>query len=93
MDRVIKVLVDNDVALEINSRFRIPSLEFVKRARVAGVKFTLGTNNGSNTDLGRLEYSLKVIEEAGITAEDMFLPRPEGEKKVMKKGLPSKITG
>jgi histidinol phosphatase-like PHP family hydrolase len=93
MDRVIKVLVDNDVALEINSRFRLPSLEFLKRAKAAGVKFTMGTNNGGNTDLGRLEYSLKVIEEAGITADDMFLPRPAGEKKVIRKGLPSKITG
>ncbi len=93
MDRVIKVLVDNDVALEINSRFRIPSLEFVKRAKAAGVRFTMGTNNAGSTDLGRLEYSLKVIEEAGITADDMFMPRPAGEKKVIKKGLPSKITG
>ena len=93
MDRVIQVLVDNDVALEINSRFKIPSVAFVKRAKAAGVKFTFGTNNGGNTDLGRLEYSLQVMKEVGITAEDMFLPRPSGDKKVMKKGLPDKITG
>jgi len=93
MDRVIKVLVENDVALEINSRFKIPSVAFVKRAKAAGVKFSFGTNNAGNTDLGRLEYSLKVMKEAGITAEDMFLPRPSGDKKVMKKGLPARITG
>jgi hypothetical protein len=93
MDRVIRALVANDIALEINSRFRIPSIAFVKRAKAAGVKFTLGTNNAGNDDLGRLEYSLKVIKEAGITAEDMFIPRPSGDKKVMKKGLPAKITG
>jgi hypothetical protein len=93
MDRVIKTLVKNDVALEINSRFKIPSISFVKRAKAAGVKFTLGTNNAGNTDLGRLDYGLKVIEEAGITFEDMFLPRPSGEKKVLKMGLPLKITG
>ena len=93
MNRVIKVLVENDVALEINSRLKIPSIAFVKRAKAAGVKFTMGTNNAGNTDLGRLEYSLKVIKEAGITAEDMFFPRPSGDKKVMKKGLPAKITG
>jgi histidinol phosphatase-like PHP family hydrolase len=93
MDRVIKVLVENDVALEINSRLKIPSITFVKRAKAAGVKFSMGTNNAGNTDLGRLEYSLKVIKEAGITAKDMFFPRPSGDKKVMKKGLPAKITG
>jgi hypothetical protein len=93
MDRVIKVLVDYDVALEINSRFRIPSIAFVKRAKEAGVKFTLGTNNGGNEDLGRLEYSLQVIKEAGLTPEDMFLPAPSGNKKVITKGLPAKVTG
>ena len=93
MDRVIKVLVENDVALEINSRFKIPSIAFIKRAKEAGVKFTLGTNNGGNNDLGRLEYSLKMIKEAGIKAENMFFPRPSGDKKVIKKGLPAKITG
>jgi len=93
MDRVIKALKDNDVALEINARYKIPSIPFIKRAKSAGVKFTFGTNNGSNSDLGRLEYCLKAIREVGITPEDVFLPRPTMDKKVMKMGLPSKITG
>jgi len=93
MDRVIKALKDNDVALEINARFKIPSIEFIKRARKAGVKFTFGTNNAGNNDLNRLEYCLEAIREAGLTPEDLFLPRPAGDKKVLKKGLPSKITG
>ena len=93
MDRVIKALKTNDVALEINARFKIPSINFIKRAKAAGVKFTFGTNNGSNNDLGRLEYCLKAVKEAGLTSTDMFLPRPAKDKKVMKLGLPAKITG
>jgi hypothetical protein len=93
MDKIIKALVDNDVALEINSRFKIPSLEFIKRAKAAGVKFSMGTNNAGNNDLGRLEYSLMIIREVGIQADDMFIPRAAGDKKVSKKGLPVKVTG
>jgi hypothetical protein len=93
MNRVIRVLVENDVALEINSRFKIPSLSFIRLAKAAGVKFTLGTNNGGSDDLGRLEYALEMIKEAGLSAEDMFLPRPSGDKKVMSNGLPAKVTG
>jgi len=93
MDRVIKVLKENDVALEINARFKIPGINFLKRAKAAGVKFSLGTNNGSNNDLGRLEYCLKAIKEVGLTKDDMFIPRPANEKKVIKSGLPPKITG
>ena len=93
MDRVIKVLKNNDVALEINARYKIPSIAFLKRAKAGGVKFTFGTNNGSNNDLGRIEYCLKAVNEVGLTSGDMFLPRSAKDKKVMKSGLPSKITG
>jgi len=93
MDRVIKVLKNNDVALEINARYKIPSLAFLRRAKDAGVKFTFGTNNTTNNDLGRLEYCLEAIKDLGLTADDIFIPRPAKEKKVMKSGLPSKITG
>jgi hypothetical protein len=74
MDRVIAALVENDIALEINDRYRIPSAAFIKRAKAGGVKFTCGTNNGSLSDLGRLEYCIDMIEEAGLTAQDMWIP-------------------
>lgn len=93
MDRVVNVLKNNEVALEINARYKIPSIAFLKRAKAAGVKFTFGTNNTTNNDLGRLEYCLKAIKEVGLTADDIFLPRSANDKKVMKMGLPSKITG
>ncbi len=93
MDRVINVLKNNQVAFEINARYKIPSIEFLKRAKAAGVKFTFGTNNTTNNDLYRLEYCIEAIRKVGITAEDIFLPRPQGERKVLKMGLPAKITG
>ncbi|MBN2091649.1 DUF1080 domain-containing protein [candidate division KSB1 bacterium] len=74
MDRVIKALVESDVALEINARRQIPGATFIKRAREAGVKFTFGTNNGSADDLGRLEYCIKMVDECGLTPDDMWRP-------------------
>jgi hypothetical protein len=74
MDRVISALVRNDVALEINDRRKIPSIEFIRRAKAAGTKFTFGTNNGGSDDLGNLEYCLTVIEECGLEPEDIWIP-------------------
>jgi histidinol phosphatase-like PHP family hydrolase len=74
MDRVIKALVDNQVAFEINNRRRIPSPAFIRRAREAGVKFTFGTNNASADDLGRMDYALEMITECGLTTADMWIP-------------------
>jgi hypothetical protein len=93
IDRVVNVLLRNQVALEINARYKIPSIAFLKRAKELGVKFSFGTNNAKNDDLNRLEYCLKVIREVRLTPQDMFLPKPKGERKILRKGLPAKITG
>ncbi len=74
MDKVINVLVENNVALEISARYKIPSASFIKRAKEAGVKFTFGTNNMSSTDLGRLEYCIKMVEECNLTRHDIWSP-------------------
>jgi len=74
MDRVIAALFQNDIALEINDRFKLPSATFIKRAKAGGIKFTCGTNNSGLSDLGRLEYCIDMIEEAGLTAQDMWIP-------------------
>jgi histidinol phosphatase-like PHP family hydrolase len=74
MDRVIKALVDKNVAMEINDRRKIPSAAVIKRAKAAGVKFTFGTNNAGADDLGKLAYCIAMIEECGLTPSDMWMP-------------------
>lgn len=90
--RVIKVLAENHIALEINARYQVPKPDMIKMAKEAGIKFTFGTNN-TGKDLGELEYCLQMIEECGLKPSDMFEIKPEGQKPVNLKGLPSKITG
>jgi len=92
IDRFIKVLADNHIALEINSRYKIPSEKILRKAKEAGIKFTFGTNNAA-TDLGTLDYSLEMKEKLGLTYKDMFMPKKQNEKPVLVKGLPAKITG
>jgi hypothetical protein len=74
MDKVIEAAVKHNVAIEINASYKIPSPKFIKRAKQAGVKFTFGTNNAGR-NLGRLEYCLDMIQQCGLTPEDMFLPQ------------------
>ncbi len=74
MDKVIKVLVDNNVAMEISARYKIPSATFIKRAKNAGVKFTFGTNNIGADDLGRLDYCIEMVEVCNLTSNDLWGP-------------------
>lgn len=75
MDKVIEALVANNVAFEISSRYEIPNLEFIKRAKDQGVKFSFGTNNSGMEELrNKLDYCFKVMKEAGLKTEDMYMP-------------------
>lgn len=73
MDEVINAAVANDIAIEINARYKIPSAAFIKRAKAAGVKFTMGTNNVGN-ELSTLDYAIEMIEECALQPEDFFKP-------------------
>lgn len=73
MDKVIKAAKDNNIAIEINNRFKIPSADFIKRAKLAGVKFTIGTNNADENFSGA-EYALKMISECKLAQADFFVP-------------------
>ena len=92
MAKVVKVLAENNIALEINARYKTPSAKMIKMAKAAGVKFAFGTNNVTK-ELGQLEYCLEMVQECGLTPGDMFEIKPADKKPVIVKGLPEKITG
>jgi hypothetical protein len=79
--RVIDAAASNDVAIEISNRLRLPKPAFIKQAKQAGVKFTFGTNN-VDRKLGRSEYGLEMIEQCGLTPQDFWMPKPDGQKPV-----------
>lgn len=73
VDRILNVLKKNNIALEINSRYKLPSKRIILKAKAMGLKFTFGTNN-TDSNFGRLEYSTQMVRECGIKAEDMWFP-------------------
>lgn len=73
MDRVINAAKANHIAIEINNRYKIPSLKFLQRAHKAGVLFTVGTNN-TDANFSGAEYARKMIKECGLTTDDFYKP-------------------
>ena len=73
MDKVIEAAKANNIAIEINNRYKIPSSTFIKRAKQAGVKFTVGTNNADEKFSGA-EYAREMIRECNLTESDFYMP-------------------
>ena len=73
MHKVIQAAIDNEVAIEISARLKIPNYAFIKLGKEMGVKWTFGTNN-VDSKLGNLEYCLAAMEECGLETDDMWVP-------------------
>ena len=84
MKKVIDAAIENGVAIEINNRRQIPSPRFIKAAKAAGAKFSFGTNN-PEAELDRLEYPLQMVRECGLKWQDIFVPKPDGQKPVQRR--------
>jgi hypothetical protein len=73
----MKILIDaaikNNVAIEINSTFQIPSAKFIRMAKAAGAHFTFGSNVHGN-GAGEISWSINMANECGLTKDDFFFP-------------------
>ena len=74
MQKVVAAAAAHHIAIEINSRYRLPSLAFIRLAKAAGCQFTFGTNNGDR-EIGRLDYAFQMIRDAGLKPQDIWVPR------------------
>lgn len=73
MLKVKKAAARNHIAVEINSKYRIPSLPFLRLAKREGCRFSLGSNRHDD-EPGDLAYSIRMAKEVGLTSGDIFVP-------------------
>ena len=73
MQTVIDAAVKNNVAIEINSRFKVPNARFIKMAKASGAHFTFGTNQHGE-GIGEIGWSINLAKECGLKAGDFFVP-------------------
>jgi len=72
MMTIIDLARERNIALEIQENIRIPSMEFVKLAKKAGIKFTFGTN-ARNHNAGHFHYCIEIAKECSFTEGDIFI--------------------
>jgi len=85
MKKVIAAAKRGGVAIEINTRYKLPGAPFIQLAKAEGCKFAFGTNNTGPADLLRCEYGLRMVEECKLVWQDFFVPGAWGAKAVDRK--------
>ena len=82
MWKVIDAAVRYRVAIEINSRYRVPRLAFLEMAKDAGLKFSFGSNAHTADGIGNIEYGVEMYRRMGLRMEQFFRPAASGRKPI-----------
>jgi histidinol phosphatase-like PHP family hydrolase len=72
---IVDALIKYNVALEIDSRFRVPSHRFLEVAKSGGVKFAFGSNYQTAAGLGDISYCVEMARRLHLPIERVFCPR------------------
>ncbi len=80
MKAVIEKAVKNGIALEIQAKSEFPSVKFIRMAKAAGAKFSVGTNNFDEVEIPIGRWN-RVIQECGLEADDFLVIRGRIEPK------------
>ncbi|MFA4663115.1 PHP domain-containing protein [Pyrococcus kukulkanii] len=68
---VIKLAEEYGKAFEISARYKVPDLDFIKECIKRGVKLSLATDAHRPEDVGKINWSLKMLKKAGGSEEDL----------------------
>jgi histidinol phosphatase-like PHP family hydrolase len=66
LDATIRLCIRHDVAIEINSKSRVPHASFIGRALELGARFSLGSDTHRLQHCGELPYSRMMVERFRI---------------------------
>lgn len=73
-DRYVDALRESGVALEISNRYRLPHDRLLRKAKEAGVRFSLGSDGHSERQVAALDWAAETARRMGITDGEMFVP-------------------
>jgi hypothetical protein len=83
MQKLVDVVVQRGVAIEINELAKVPKARFIALAKKAGAQFTFGTDSRDER-AGQFAYCLQMARQCELSEKDMFRPKPDGQKAIQR---------
>lgn len=71
----VKMAASKGVAVELNSKYRVPDENFLRECLREGVKLSIGTDAHTAAEVGRVDWPMTMLRRVGARAEDLVLNR------------------
>lgn len=79
---IVEAAREYGIAIEINSKYRVPRMPFLELAKAAGLQFSFGSNAHDAQGIGDISYGVEMYRKLGLTADRFFRPAPYGRKPI-----------
>ncbi|MCS7131656.1 MAG: hypothetical protein NZ934_02885, partial [Hadesarchaea archaeon] len=71
LEEFIELVAKKDVAIELNSKYRVPDRDFLNACLREGVKLSVGTDAHTTTEVGRVDWPMAMLRRVGAREEDL----------------------
>ena len=71
----VKLAAEREVAVELNSKYRVPDENFLRECLREGVKLSIGTDAHTVAEVGRIDWPMAMLRRVGARQEDLILDR------------------
>jgi len=75
IDEFVKLAAEKEVAIELNSKYRVPDEDLLRACLRDGVKLSIGTDAHTVAEVGRLDWPMAMLRRVGAKAEDLILDK------------------
>jgi putative hydrolase len=75
VNEFVKLAAENEIAVELNSKYRVPDEDFLRSCMREGVKLSVGTDAHTLAEVGRVDWPMAALRRIGAKQEDMVLDR------------------
>ncbi|MBS1825893.1 MAG: hypothetical protein JST93_11275 [Acidobacteria bacterium] len=82
MRRIVEAAKKYGIAIEINTRYQVPSMAFLQMAKSEGLQFSFGSNAHTADAIGEIAWCLDVWKKLSLPASRFFRPAPAGKKPI-----------
>jgi len=75
IDEFVKLAAEKEVAIELNSKYRVPDEDLLRACLREGVKLSIGTDAHTVAEVGRIDWPMAMLRRVGAKAEDLILEK------------------